>query len=137
MELYEKLRDNFDEMVVYKDLKKTNFFSTLSLPAFMRDWLLKKFEDDEGEFDKDELARFVKKFIPRKDDWNAIKNDIIIEGRAVKFLAKISVNIDIKTGEVSFLCQTSVWDLKRLSLKVMYGIHARMILLKEEIYGEW
>ena len=37
MELSEKLRDNFDEMVVYKDLKKTNFFSTLSLPAFMRD----------------------------------------------------------------------------------------------------
>lgn len=32
MELSEKLRDNFDEMVVYKDLKKTNFFSTLSLP---------------------------------------------------------------------------------------------------------
>ena len=63
MELSEKLRDNFDEMVVYKDLKKTNFFSTLSLPAFMRDWLLKKFEDDEGEFDKDELARFVKKFM--------------------------------------------------------------------------
>ena len=33
MELSEKLRDNFDEMVVYKDLKKTNFFSTWSLPA--------------------------------------------------------------------------------------------------------
>ena len=103
MELSEKLRDNFDEMVVYKDLKKTNFFSTLSLPAFMRDWLLKKFEDDEGEFDKDDLARFVKKFIPRKDDWNAIKNDIVIEGKTVKFLAKVSVNIDIKTGEVSAL----------------------------------
>ena len=80
MELSEKLRDNFDEMVVFKDLKKTNFFSTLSLPAFMRDWLLKKFEDDEGEFDKDDLVRFVKKFIPRKDDWNAIKNAVVIEG---------------------------------------------------------
>ena len=45
MYISEKLRDNFDEMVVFKDLKKTNFFSTLSLPAFMRDWLLKKFED--------------------------------------------------------------------------------------------
>jgi len=95
MELSEKLRDNFDEMVVYKDLKKTNFFSALSLPAFMRDWLLKKFEDDEGNFNKDDLARFVKKFIPRKDDWNAIKNDIVIEGKTVKFLAKVSVNIDI------------------------------------------
>ena len=68
----------------------------------MRDWLLKKFEDDEGEFDKGDLARFVKKFIPRKDDWNAIKNDIVIEGKNVKFLAKVSVNIDIRTGEVSF-----------------------------------
>ena len=102
MELSEKLRDCFDEMVVYKDLKKTNFFSALSLPAFMRDWLLKKFEDDEGNFDKDELSRFVKKFIPRKDDWIAIKNRIIIEGERVKFLAKVSVNIDIRTGEVSF-----------------------------------
>ena len=41
MELVEKLKDCFDEMLVYKDLKKTNFFSSLSLPAFMRDWLLK------------------------------------------------------------------------------------------------
>ena len=102
MELIEKLRDNFDEMVVYKDLKKTNFFSALSLPSFMRDWLLKKFEDDEGQFDKEDLARFVKKFIPRNEDWNAIKNDIIVENKKVKFLAKVAINIDIKTGEVSF-----------------------------------
>ena len=39
----------------------------------MRDWLLKKFEDEDGNFDKDDLARFVKKFIPRKDDWNSIR----------------------------------------------------------------
>ena len=43
-----KLRECFDEMVVYKDLQKTNFFSSLSLPSFLRDWILKKFEDDEG-----------------------------------------------------------------------------------------
>ena len=122
MNYSDKLRDCFDEMVVYKDLKKTNFFSALSLPAFMRDWLLRKFEDEEGNFDKDELARFVKKFIPRKDDWNAIKNSIIVEGEKVKFLAKVSVNIDIRTGEVSFalpefglgfketIIENDVWD---------------------------
>lgn len=122
MNYIDKLKDNFDEMVVYKDLKKTNFFSALSLPAFMRDWLLKKFENDDGEFDKEELGRFVKKFIPRKDDWNAIKNRIIVEGEKVKFLAKISVNIDIKTGEISFalpefglgyketIIESDVWD---------------------------
>lgn len=122
MDFDERLRSVFEEMVVFKDLRKTNFFSTLSLPAFMRDWLLKKFEDENGDFDKDELARFVKKFIPRKDDWIAIKNEIIVEGRSVRFLAKISVNIDIKTGQVSFalpdfglgfketIIESDVWD---------------------------
>ena len=45
----EKLRECFDEMVVYKDLKKSNFFASLSLPSFLRDWLLKRFEDEDGK----------------------------------------------------------------------------------------
>jgi ATP-dependent Lon protease len=100
--MIEKLRNCFDEMVVYKDLKKSNFFSALSLPSFMRDWLLKRFEDENGHFETDELVQFVRTYLPRKDDWTAIKNRIIIEGERVKFLAKISADIDIKTGEVSF-----------------------------------
>jgi len=100
--MIEKLRSCFDEMVVYKDLKKSNFFSALSLPSFMRDWLLRKFEDERGHFDSDELAQFVRTYLPRKDDWTAIKNRVIIENERLKFLAKISVDIDIKTGEVSF-----------------------------------
>lgn len=68
----------------------------------MRDWLLRKFEDEDGQFDQDELSNFVKKFIPRKADWNAIKSRIIVDGERVKFLAKIAVNIDIRSSEVSF-----------------------------------
>lgn len=100
--MIEKLKNCFDEMVVYKDLKKSNFFSALSLPSFMRDWLLKKFEDENGHFDSDELFRFVRTYLPRKDDWTAIKNQVVIEHERVKFLAKVSVDIDIKTGGVSF-----------------------------------
>ncbi|NLN77499.1 MAG: BREX system Lon protease-like protein BrxL [Armatimonadetes bacterium] len=100
--MIEKLRNCFDEMVVYKDLKKSNFFSALSLPSFMRDWLLKKFENESGYFDSDELALFVRTYLPHKDDWTAIKNRVVIENERVKFLAKMSVDIDIKTGEVSF-----------------------------------
>ncbi len=100
--MIEKLRNCFDEMVVYKDLKKSNFFSALSLPSFMRDWLLKKFEDESGHFESEELVRFVRTYLPRKDDWTAIKNRVIIENERVKLLAKISSDITIKTGEVSF-----------------------------------
>jgi ATP-dependent Lon protease len=68
----------------------------------MRDWLLKKFEGENGRFDSDELVRFVRSYLPRKDDWTAIKNKVIIEHERMKLLAKVSVDIDIKTGEVSF-----------------------------------
>ena len=98
----DKLRNCFDEMVVYKDLKKSNFFNALSLPSFMRDWILKKFEDEEGYFDADQVAKFVRTYLPKKEDWNSIKNRVVVEQERVKFLAKVSVYIEIKTGEVSF-----------------------------------
>ncbi len=100
--LADKLRNCFDEMVVYKDLKKSNFFNALSLPSFMRDWILKKFEDEEGKFDTDQVAQFVKKYLPKKEDWNSIKNKVVVEQERVKFLAKVSVDINIRTGEISF-----------------------------------
>jgi ATP-dependent Lon protease len=68
----------------------------------MRDWFLKKFEDEDGRFDTDELLRFVCQYLAKKDDWTVRKNQVVIEHERVKFLAKVSVDIDIKTGEVSF-----------------------------------
>ena len=100
--LDEKLINCFDEMVVYKDLKKSNFFNALSLPSFMRDWILRKFEDEEGYFDTDQVAKFVKTYLPKKENWNSIKNRVVVEQEHVRFLAKVAVNIEIKTGEVSF-----------------------------------
>ena len=43
-DMVEKLKDNFDEMVVYKDLKKSNFITSFKMPSFMRDWVLKRFQ---------------------------------------------------------------------------------------------
>lgn len=97
-----KLRENFDDMVVYKDLKNSNFFSALSLPSFTRDWLLRKFEADDGSFDSEQIAEFVKNFIPKKSEWISIKSRIVKDNERVKMLAKISIDVDVRTGEVSF-----------------------------------
>lgn len=121
--MIEKLRNCFDEMVVYKDLKKSNFFSSLSLPSFMRDWLLKRFADENGSFEPAELAEFVKTYLPRKDDWTAIKNRIIKDNERVKFLAKISADIDIKTGEVSF----SLPD---------FGLTGKQTIIEDRVWDE-
>lgn len=100
--MIEKLKECFDEMVVYKDLKKSNFFSSLSLPSFLRDWLLKKFEDENGDFDVEEVSHFIHTYLPKKEEWLRIKNQIIYENEYVKILTKIAVDIDIKTGVVMF-----------------------------------
>ena len=98
----DKVRAVFEDMAVYKDMKRTNFFASLSLPAFMRDWMIQKFSDDEGNYDIDKIREFTQKFIPGRDEWISIKNRIILEGETVKFLAKISADIDIRTQEITF-----------------------------------
>lgn len=131
----EKLRDYFEEMVVYKDLKNNNFFSSLGLPAFLRDYLLKTFSDDYGRFNMDEVSEFIKKFIPKKEEWMRIKNQIIYENETVQLLTKIAVDINIKTGEISFalpdfgvtdketMIEPSVWELYKNDLIQLSLIH--------------
>ncbi len=98
----EKLRECFSDMVVYKDLKKTNFFSTLGLPSFLRDWLLSMFCDEEGNVDMDELNIFVHTYLPDEKEWLSIKNRIVYQNERVKLLTKVTVDIDISTAEVTF-----------------------------------
>lgn len=50
-----------------------SFLKTLKLPSFLRDWVLKQFEDDNGKFDVEDLLSFVNTYMPRKEDWLSIK----------------------------------------------------------------
>lgn len=101
-ETIEKLRRCYESMAVFKDLKQGNLFRTLGLPSFMRDWLLQRFEDENGVFDANQLQEFVHTFIPKQQEWTAIKDRIVVGFETVKILAKITINIDVLTGEISF-----------------------------------
>ena len=73
----DKLREYFDEMVVYKDTKNTSFFSAINLPSFLRDYLIKIFQDDDGNIDYDGMSDFIKTRIPRKEEWISIKDSSV------------------------------------------------------------
>lgn len=100
--LVEKLKDSFDEMVVYKDLKKSNFISSFKLPSFMRDWVLKRFQDEDGTVDTEGASDFIREFIPKKEDWKSIQNRVVYQLERVRFLAKISIQISIRDQSLSF-----------------------------------
>lgn len=101
-EIEEKLKQYFDDMIVFKDLNESNFFKDLKLPSFLRDWLLKMFEDEEGKFDLEEMTSFVRNYIPSKNEWIGIKNRIVVENEKVKLLTRISIDINITTHDISF-----------------------------------
>ena len=97
-----RLKDAFDTMVVFKDLQQNNFISSFNLPSFMRDYVVKNFQDDDGEVDVDSASDFIRTYIPKKEDWKNLKNRIINNSETIKILAKVCVEINIRTGEISF-----------------------------------
>lgn len=96
-----KIRNVFSEMVVLKDPKRTRFFSDLSLPSYMRDWLVMKFSDEQGNIDFDSVLRYIKQYIPSREDFEQFKYQLI-NGDTVRFLARIRVTVDIKNGKTTF-----------------------------------
>lgn len=99
--LKEKIRDVFADMVVLKSPKRADFFKNLSLPSYMRDWLVMKFSDKDGGIDYDSVLRYIRQYIPSREDYEQFKFDMI-NGDTVRFLARVRVVVDIKSGKTIF-----------------------------------
>ena len=59
-EYEKKLKQYYGDMLVYKSSANSKFFSALSLPSFMRDWLVMRFSNSEGVINKQEVSDYVK-----------------------------------------------------------------------------
>ena len=99
--LEDKVKEIFADMVVLKDPQRSEYFSNLSMPSYMRDWLVMKFSDNDGIVDYDSIHRYIKRFIPGKDDFEQYKFRMI-NGDTIQFLARVRVNVDIKSGKTKF-----------------------------------
>ena len=89
-------------MLVYKSPSNSKFFSSLSLPSYMRDWLVMRFSDENGKIDKSEVSDYVKRVIPKKEQWNNYLVDLLHNDQTVRFLAKIKIDFDAKNRTALF-----------------------------------
>jgi ATP-dependent Lon protease len=97
-----KLKQYFGDMLVYKSSSNSKFFSALSLPSFMRDWLVMRFSDSNGAIDKKEVSNYVKRIIPNKEQWNEYQVDMLHNNQAARFLTKIKIDFDAKNRRALF-----------------------------------
>ena len=97
----DKLKAYFPDSIVLKDPDRARFFASMSYPSYMRDWLVMKFSDEDGEVDYDSVRRYIKRYIPSREDFEQYKFQMV-NGETVQFLARVRVSVDVKTGKTMF-----------------------------------
>lgn len=94
--LSEKIRTNFAQMAIYKDpVKTSSLFAGRNLPAFVKDFILKKYIDNEGRVNAVGLQQFLDSVIPQ--DANMVK-DTLDNGKEMVVLTRFTVYIDLVNG---------------------------------------
>ena len=134
----EKLKKYYGDMLVYKSSANSKFFSALSLPSFMRDWLVMRFSDKDGAINKKEVLNYVNRVIPKKDQWNEYLVDLIHNAQSARFLAKIKIDFDAKTRTALFSLPDFEVPKSRNDAIVEWDVidlHRDYLLSPTEIWG--
>jgi len=131
-----KVRRIFPSSVVYKNLKESNYFSALSIPSFLRDWIMQEYSDEEGNVDYEAVGNEIKRLYPRKDAWIAIKDKIILENEPVEILTRITVDVDIATNDITF--SLPMYDLLNKHTLIepwVWEEYKNELLVSKEVWG--
>ncbi len=98
----EKLKKYFGDMLVCKSVQKTKLFSALNIPTFMRDWIIMRFSDKDGNIDEEQVTAYIRRTIPDKTQWNYYLVEMLHHNSEVKMLTKIQIDFDMKTKKALF-----------------------------------
>ena len=99
----EKLRAAFPDTTVFKDPNIVAIFKAASIPAFLRDWILKRKAESDGKIhDAEALRKYIYDIIPRRENLLELKDAARSEGRSKKFLAKIEIQFSVRHDVYTF-----------------------------------
>ena len=92
-EIINKIRAHFSQMAIYKDPASTDsLFAGRNLPAFVKDYLIKKFITEQGIVDRGRLTSFLDLVIPKEAP--SVK-DRLGNGEEVTLLTRFTIIIDL------------------------------------------
>lgn len=99
----DKLREVFPDTTVYKDPNVMAAFLSAAVPAFLRDWILKRKAGNDGRIaDSSELSAYIADIIPRRDHRLQLEDTARTNGETKKFLARVDIRFNINKNHYSF-----------------------------------
>jgi len=99
----EKLREHFPDTTVYKDPSVMATFLSAAVPAFLRDWILKRKAGPDGRItDLDALSTYIAEIIPRRDEKHSLADAARSQGETKRFLARVDIRFNVQTNHNSF-----------------------------------
>ncbi len=92
----QKVREQFASMAIYKDPASTNsLFAGRNLPSFVKDFILKRYVNEDGSVNRSELTGFLDMVVPQKQ--TEVK-DRLSSGEELTLLARFVIYIDLVKG---------------------------------------
>ena len=91
-EIGDKIRQVFRESAVYKNPANNEVFVGRNLPSFVKDFILKKYINADGQVDRGALTAFLDNVIPQ--DASSVK-DRLGNGQELTLLTRFIIYIDI------------------------------------------
>jgi len=98
-----RLRQAFPTTTVFKDPSVTAMFRNAKIPAFLRDWILKRKAGSDGRIeDTDALSSYIATIIPRREEKGRIEDEARSDGETRQFLARVDITFNSKSNFYTF-----------------------------------
>lgn len=95
----EKTKECFPELSIMKARRYDSLFKGRNLPAFVRDFILRRYTDNEGVVDQEAVKTYLNTKMPA--DGEVLKQRLL-NGESINITTRFMVNTDMAQGKVRF-----------------------------------
>lgn len=95
----EKIREFFPDLAIMKNNANSSLFAGRNIPSFVKDYIIRKFSDEEGSVNRKKVDDYLKNKMPDKIE--TIKNRLLA-GEQVNITVRFVIKSEVASGRTAF-----------------------------------
>lgn len=95
----EKIKEFFPDLAIMKNSTNNSLFAGRNIPSFVKDYIIMRFSDENGQVDREKVTDYLETKIPDKIE--TIKNRLLA-GEQVNITVRFVIKSDIASGRTAF-----------------------------------